>query len=340
MTFITTGLTKDVRGRAGVTTHYNFSYDNSLAAPAGPEPARTNAVIAKCENDYNLMSGWFGRSDVKGMNVQVTTQTANTCPRDPGAVSYAGGCWNGKPASSIVQISAEGKSYSTNPAYIRYLLVLEVVEIFMMAQGAGGGWWTGSGEGSKGEGLSRFLSSQFLVQNGFLGVGIDKDYAVADLWLNIDPRDGLWRKDYVNIAPDDHGYNATNGCTTLFIYYMFHQLGFSINQIVGAGASTLAGVYKNLTSDTGDPFQRFWALLDHAFRSRTISAVPGPNFDDPWPLEDLHVLAIDEHDGLWHTICKADGSWPFAFGDVQAQTRLVGPNPGIGPTPRTACATS
>ena len=55
MPFVTTGL-----ANGGVTTHYRFSYDQSLAAPAGPEPARTNAVIAACEQDYNLMSGWFG----------------------------------------------------------------------------------------------------------------------------------------------------------------------------------------------------------------------------------------------------------------------------------------
>jgi hypothetical protein len=70
------------------------------------------------------------------------------------------------------------------------------------------GWFQGDDEGSKGEGLSRFLSGQFLVQNGFLGVGIDANYAVADLWLNSS------RQDFVNNAPDDNGYGATNGCTT------------------------------------------------------------------------------------------------------------------------------
>jgi hypothetical protein len=71
---------------------------------------------------------------------------------------------------------------------------------------------------------------------------------------------------------------------TLFIYYLFHELGFSINQIVGAGASNLAGVYRNLTGHTDDPFPVFKSLLDDAFPSQTNSAVPPPNVDDPWPL--------------------------------------------------------
>ena len=55
MAFVTTGLSN-----GGVTAHYRFSYDDALAAPGGPEPARTNAVIASCESDYDLMSSWFG----------------------------------------------------------------------------------------------------------------------------------------------------------------------------------------------------------------------------------------------------------------------------------------
>jgi hypothetical protein len=270
MAFITTGLTN-----GGVTTHYKFSYDDSLAGPSGPEPARTNAVIAACENDYNLMSGWFGGGiNVTGMTVQVTAQSN-------------GASWNGSATSSTIQLKAQGASFSNNPAYLRYLIIAEVTEIFMMAQNKG--WFQGSNEGSKGEGLSRFLSGQFLAENGFLGVGIDADYAVADLWLNSP------RQDYVNNAPDDNGYNAINGCTTLFIYYLFHQLGFSINQIVAAAGATLAGVYKNLTGDPADPFPLFKQLLDARFPSQTSSAVPGPNFDDPWP------LGAEAYTGVWRS---------------------------------------
>ncbi|MGC1929283.1 MAG: hypothetical protein WA667_09940 [Candidatus Nitrosopolaris sp.] len=137
--------------------------------------------------------------------------------------------------------------------------------------------------------MSRFLSGQFLVQNGFLGIGIDAAAAVADLWLN------SARDDFVNNAPDDNGDDATNGCTTLFIYYLFHQRGFSIKQIVGAGASTLAGVYENLAGDAGDLFPFFKRLLDSAFPPGQPASVPGPNFDDPWPLSFCRLYLTRTH---------------------------------------------
>ena len=59
MAQITTGLTN-----GGQTTHYSFTYEDTLqktaANPSGPEPARTNAVIAAAEADFTQMTGWFG----------------------------------------------------------------------------------------------------------------------------------------------------------------------------------------------------------------------------------------------------------------------------------------
>ena len=94
---------------------------------------------------------------------------------------------------------------------------------------------------------------------------------------------------------------------------------------MGAGASTLAGVYKNLTGDTGDPFPLFKQLLDDAFPSETSSAVLGPNFDDPWPLPAV----------LTHTIRFSNGSWQNFFGDVQA---AVGQNIGINFGTKVSCS--
>jgi hypothetical protein len=92
------------------------------------------------------------------------------------------------------------------------------------------------------------------------------------------------RQDFINNAPDDAGADATNGCTTLFIYYLHHQLDFSINQIVAAAGVTLAAVYRNLTNNSDDPFPHFKQLLDSRFPLQTASDVPGPNFDDPGPI--------------------------------------------------------
>ena len=103
MALTTQGLTN-----GGVTTHYSFQSDDSLelsaANPTGPEPAWTNAVIAACEGDYNLMPGWFGGSvNVTGMAVQVTPQTN-------------GASWSGSATSSTVILSRAG-SASTMPAF-------------------------------------------------------------------------------------------------------------------------------------------------------------------------------------------------------------------------------
>jgi hypothetical protein len=182
MTFITAGLTN-----GGRTNQYTFSYDESLENPRGPEPSRTNAVIAACEYDYNLMSQWFGRSDVTGMDVQVTTQSN-------------GASWNGYKNTSTVSLNAQGFRYSNNPAYLRYLIISEVTEIFMMTQNIG--WFQGQNEGSKGEGLSRFLGGQFLAHNGFLNIGVLDNFSVSDLWLNSP------RQDFVNFSPDDNQYDA------------------------------------------------------------------------------------------------------------------------------------
>jgi hypothetical protein len=90
------------------------------------------------------------------------------------------------------------------------------------------------------------------------------------------------------------GNGPETGCSILFIYYLFHQLGFTIPQIIAAAPgytngvlnaiAPLRGVYQNLTGDRGDPFPRFAQLLAKAFPPEFVSSIPGPAFDDPWPL--------------------------------------------------------
>jgi hypothetical protein len=253
MALVTTGLTN-----GGSTTHFNFQYDNSLSGAGKPEPARTNALIAAAENDFNLMSGWFG-------NIALTVSTPITVNVSPGGYASAG--W-GPP----IRLTPGDASDAT---VCRYLLVSEVTEMFMMAQG--GGWFApdNSNEGSAGEGLSRFLASQFLVHLGLSPSmpGFD----LANSWMN------STREDFVNhIDTGDHGIDAKTGCSILFIYYLFTQLGFTIEQIIAAQAPQLAGVYSNLTGDSGDPFPFFKQLLDTAYPG--TATIGGVNPDNPYPL--------------------------------------------------------
>lgn len=54
------------------------------------------------------------------------------------------------------------------------------------------------------------------------------------------------------------------------------------------------------------------------------------------PTGDLHLLALDQHSALFHTLRMANGTWPFKFGNVQAAI-----NQGnIGPIETAACATN
>lgn len=267
MAFTTAGLTG-----GGSTAHYSFRYDDSLrqtaANPTGPEPARTNAVIASAEADFALMSGWFGR-----IALDVTLPApVNVTPNGGGA------SWSTTGSSLTVTINPGGG----DATLVRYLLVSEMVEQFMRAQGHG---WFGQGtEGSMGEGLSRFLAAQFLAIGG-LGT-VPAGFANSDLWLN------SARADFVNnIKGADDGPDEVTGCSLLFIYYLFSQLGFSVDSIVAGAAPTLAGVYTSLTADTVDPFPDFKEVLDAKFPPGSVAAIGGADPDNPFPLPSRRTLS-------------------------------------------------
>jgi hypothetical protein len=170
------------------------------------------------------MSGWFG-----GTALDVNFRIPVNVTQNGGGASWS--------------TSGRNLTVTINPAsdtatLVRYLLVAEMVEQFMRAQGRG--WFGQNTEGSQGEGLSRFLGAQFLAVNG-LGAP-PAGFANSNSWLSTS------RADFVNnINRTDDGPDAITGCSLLFIYYLFFQLGFSINAIVAAGANTLGGVYRNLT---------------------------------------------------------------------------------------------
>jgi hypothetical protein len=301
MAFTRTGLPK-----GGVTHHYGFQYDDSLqltaANPTGIEPTRTQAVMDGSDADFTLMSGWF-KNIALDVNVPIPV---NITQNDGGAH------WS---------LSGDDLSITIDPAtgaaiLIRYLLVMEMVETFMRVQGAGtwlrpspGGWFGSGTEGSAGEGLSRFLAAQFLAVNGFGNP--PPAFANSNVWLRSS------RADFVNnIDPTDDGPDATTGCSLLFIYYLFAQLGFSINAIVAAAAPTLRGVYTNLTGDPNDPFPLFKELLDTAFPG--TSTITGPNLDNPFPLGNALDIFVLGQDNVVRTAFRDGSGWHWAAIDGAA----------------------
>ncbi len=267
----TTGLTN-----GGVTAHYKFQYDDSLSGPGGPEPARTNAVIKACEADFSLMSAWF-----KNIKLSVTSPSPVSITQNGG-----GATWSASGGNLTVTINP---GITGDATFIRYLLVSEIVELFMLAQGTG--WFDAAAgdEGSIGEGLSRFLAAQFLLGGGFGNP--PGGFAISNSWL------GSPRVNHVNQpATGDNKPDERTGCSCLFIWYLNAQLGFSVDDIVASAASTLAGVYAKLTGDTAaNAYPPFKALVDLAFPG--VSTITSGNLDNPFPIDFEVEGTISDQNG-------------------------------------------
>jgi hypothetical protein len=274
------GQTSQGLANGGQTAHYQISYDTSLSTADGL--TRAGGLFDQCELDFNLMAKWF-----KGVNLEFSFPISVQINNASGGAS-----WDDPPNISLP--FGYSPTVSINPGsgtsvdFVRYLLVSEVTEMFMASKN--NGWFevsslfSGADEGSKGEGLSRFLGFQFKLANGLQNVRYPS-FDVVYLWLN----SGL-RPNYVDNDPDDHNPDVITGCTTCFLYYLRNQLGFSITDIINAGASTLGGVYTNLTG-RNDGWQSFINLVNAHYP-------PGPTYhpagDNIFPVPNLANLNDDQ----------------------------------------------
>lgn len=263
----------------GNTAHYQISYDTSLSAADGL--GRATALLAHCEDDFNLMAGWFFGVGFKfdlPISVAINNATGGASWQDPTDLQLKFGF------NPAVSMNAGSGPTGGSSDFIRFLLVAEVTEMFMASQD--GGWFESTSlfksgnEGSKGEGLSRFLSYQFKVANGLEATPF-AGTTVVPVWLN-----SIDRPNFVDNAPDDNTFDVVNACTTCFIFYLHYQLGFTIEAIVHAGSGTLAGVYTSLTGKT-DGWDSFLSLVDqHYPRGFTYN----PAGDKIFPVSNLSNL--------------------------------------------------
>jgi hypothetical protein len=307
--FVTTGLANNKKtNEEGVTDHYKFAYDSTLQS-SGLEPGRTNTVIQNVETDYPIMANWFNG---------VTPSGPLPIPVFVTRLGLGGGSANN---TGPIRLNPG----TNDPNELRSSLVSEVTESFMSGQGKGWGFLPGvNNEESCGEALSLFLTQQFALGQRFPNPYSGFTAATAKVWLNSSlpvaniastrffsdsptPKgfDYGSRADYVNSVVPWPGNGPGTGCSILFIYYLLHQLGFTLETIIAAvpgltdgrlnATAPLQGVYRNLTNDKSDPFPNFKQLLDTTFPPDKVSAIPGSNPDDPFPLPTTRSLSLNRY---------------------------------------------
>jgi len=237
----------------GATANFVVYYDPALG-PNGKSCA--DGVLATCENDYAQISTWFGGIASPTLPVNIIIAALDPSGQGGGG-AYHYGC-------SAVDLYCDLKSVpSLDIDYTRMLLVAELVEVFEAAQAVG--WNCGA---SNGEGLSRVLATALYPAE------LD-GYTTAAAWLDTPDR-----PDFVNNTNPTDTDPVSNGCSVLFLNYLNTQLGFGWDQIVQAGAPTLAQVYTTLTGNA-DGWTPYRQQLDNNFPLGTPSGV---TTDNPYPL--------------------------------------------------------
>ncbi len=237
----------------GSTQNFGVYYDPSLGTDG---QAIADGVLAKCESDYSVISGYFGGITLPQLPVNLRI-VALSPGQDGTGGAYHHGC-DGVDLYCDVLTTPSLDVSRTN-----MLVVAEEVEVFSAAQAAG--WDCGA---SNGEGLSRVLATD-------LYPGELDGYTTAAAWL-----DSPDRPDFVNNTDPTDTNPLANGCAVLFLNYLRFQLNNDWGTIVQAAAPTLGQTYANLQG-AGDGFQKFSDLMEANFPAGSPSGV---TTDNPFPL--------------------------------------------------------
>jgi hypothetical protein len=238
----------------GSTQHFTVSSDGSADGNASAQ-----AVLQTCEKDFTQVTSWFGGLQLppgQDGNDQTTVRTA--LPIQVAMDANAGGAYHYACDGTDIFIQPV-------PSLAEGLVVAELVEVFEAAQNRG--WDCGQ---TNGEGLSRVLA-------GEVSPGLGQDFVdTINTWWN------SGHNDYVNDNSATDQDQSSNGCATVFLFYLHSQLNFTWQQIVAAGASTLGGTYQQLTNK--DPQAGFQDFLDRLATVDNGSGLTLPANGNPFPI--------------------------------------------------------
>ncbi len=218
----------------GRTPHLIAFTDGS---PQGTAAAQ--AVLASAEADYGAVREWFGGIDLPaGQEGDDQTKPRTATPVQVLIDAQAGGAYHFGCAATDLYIAPDALEATG-------LMVAELVEVFEAA--INNGWACGQ---ANGEALSRALAVE---RNGNLAPMIRQ--TAQQWWAN-------GHTDYVTNNDADDRNQDSNGCGTLFLYYLHSQLGFSWQKITTTGGVSLGETYQRLTGKSGaQGFSDFVSLL-------------------------------------------------------------------------------
>jgi len=239
---------------AGRTEHLIVFTDGT---PTGDASAQ--AILRTAEADYQAVATWFGGLSLPaGQEGDDQTTPRTATPVQVLIDQQAGGAYHfGCDATDIY--------IEPTPDLASGFMVAELVEIFEAA--AKTGWSCGN---TNGEGLSRVLAGE---RNANLGPLFTQ---TAQAWWQ------AGHADYVNSNGADDRDENSNGCATLFLFYLNNQLGFDWRTITTTGGATLGETYQTLTGKPGaQGFSEFIALLSGIDQGGTLNI---PASGNPFPL--------------------------------------------------------
>lgn len=229
-----------------ITGRVSIFVENSLGAAGMAEATLLAPLVGPA---YQAVTDAFGALDLGDVSLLLSPFSAGH--------DGTGGAEHNTCADPALYVDA---CYTDQGQRSAALFVAELIEVAEALQA--GGWDCGQ---SHGEGLSRVGA-----EAGFPGA-LD-DYSTAGYWL-----DG-GRSNYVDSVVQSDTDDPGNGCSVLFLWWLITIKGYTLPQICGAAAPTLAGVYAAL-GETGHAWDDFLSACDAAWPTGTPSGV---TTDNPW----------------------------------------------------------
>lgn len=240
----------EAAARAGSTEHFDVYFDEVLGE-SGRFVAST--VLNRAERDLNTLQRWFGTTQLPDRRERVVLARL---PEDARARRSGTG-----DAVLYCDVETVPRLEALQSCFYVGLLV---AGRFVAAHDH---WDAGS---SDGDALARVLATAMYPRR-IIG------FATAWTWLEGE------RADFVHAtgAPDNP---QAIGCAVLFLNYLHHQLGYSWQEIVASGSTTLAATARSLGADEPgyEAYDEFRALVDGHFPAGEVVAL---ETDNPFPFE-------------------------------------------------------